>query len=171
MECVADVPSARVEGVSPSRGMGILPMFAVFVRSRDGCDTRGQDARDTRRGTMQAEIIKTFEFDAAHCLEGVPEAHKCRRLHGHSYRVDVHVTGEVDPKVGWVMDFGDLKKIVAPVLEELDHRYLNDLPGLELCTAEMIAKYLFDRLKVGLPKLSAITVWESATARCVYRGQ
>jgi 6-pyruvoyltetrahydropterin/6-carboxytetrahydropterin synthase len=119
---------------------------------------------------MQAELIKTFLFEAAHAVTTAPEGHKCRRLHGHGYRVDVHVSGPTDPARGWVMDFGELKRAVQPVLETLDHRYLNDVPGLEQPTSERIARYIWDRLKPALPGLSAVTVWESDTARCVYRG-
>jgi len=119
---------------------------------------------------MQAELIKTFRFEAAHSLPNVAADHKCRRFHGHSYRVDVHVTGPVDAHSGWVMDFGDIKRAMAPVLEELDHRMLSDIPGLANSTSEMLAAYFWDRLAGALPLLSAITVWESDTSRCVYRG-
>lgn len=119
---------------------------------------------------MQAELIRTFRFEAAHALPNVPAEHKCRRLHGHSYRVDIHVAGPIDPEKGWVMDFGDVKRAVEPVLAELDHRMLSDVPGLENSTSEMIARYLWDRLKPALPLLSAVAVWESENSRCVYRG-
>lgn len=119
---------------------------------------------------MKAELVKTFRFEAAHTLRGAPAGHKCARLHGHSYRVDVHVRGEVDPRTGWVMDFGDIKRIVGPVIDELDHRLLDEVPGLANSTSELLAKYLWDRLRPALPLLSAITVWESDTSRCVYSG-
>jgi len=119
---------------------------------------------------MAFELTKTFRFEAAHSLPNVPEGHKCRRLHGHSYRVDVHVAGEPDAETGWVVDFGDIKQTVAPVLDELDHRCLNDIPGLENSTSERLCKYLWDRIQPKLPGLTAITVWESNTSRCVYRG-
>jgi len=119
---------------------------------------------------MQAELIKTFRFEAAHHLASVPDTHKCRRLHGHSYRVDVHVTGEVDGVSGMVMDFGLIVAAVAPIIEQLDHRLLNDIAGLENSTSERIARYIWDHAKPLLPGLSALTIWESDTARCVYRG-
>jgi 6-pyruvoyltetrahydropterin/6-carboxytetrahydropterin synthase len=119
---------------------------------------------------MAFELTKTFRFEAAHSLPNVPEGHKCRRLHGHSYRVDVHVAGEPDADTGWVVDFGDIKKAVAPVLDELDHRCLNDIPGLENSTSELLCKHLWTRIHPHLPGLSAITVWESDTSRCTYRG-
>ncbi len=120
---------------------------------------------------MHAELIKTFRFEAAHSLPRAPDGHKCRRLHGHGYRVDVHVAGEVDPDTGWLTDFGDLKAIVQPILDTLDHQHLNDVPGLENSTSERLAKYLWDRIQPRLPILSAVTVWESETSRCVYRGR
>jgi len=119
---------------------------------------------------MAFELTKTFRFEAAHSLPNVPETHKCRRLHGHSYRVDVHVAGEPDAETGWVVDFGDIKQAVAPVLDELDHRCLNDIPGLENSTSELLCRYLWTRIQPQLPHLSAITVWESDTSRCTYRG-
>ena len=120
---------------------------------------------------MEAELVKTFEFAAAHSLDKAPRGHKCRNFHGHSYKVDVHVTGPVNPKRGWVIDFGMLKDIVQPVIDSLDHSNLNEVKGLENTTSEMLAKYLWDRIKTALPMLSAITVWESSTSRCIYRGK
>jgi len=119
---------------------------------------------------MEAEVVKTFRFEAAHSLPNAPPGHKCRNLHGHGYRIDVHVTGAVDPRGGWVIDFGEITKVVAPILAELDHRLLNDVPGLANSTAETIARYLFDRISPHLPGLSAVTAWESDTSRAVYRG-
>ena len=119
---------------------------------------------------MQAELIRTFRFDAAHSLPGVSENHKCRRLHGHSYRVDVHVAGRVDPDTGMAMDFGAIRDVVEPILNELDHRLLNEIPGLANSTSENLARYLWDRIAPSMPKLSAVTVWESDASRCVYRG-
>jgi 6-pyruvoyltetrahydropterin/6-carboxytetrahydropterin synthase len=119
---------------------------------------------------MNAEIVKTFRFEAAHLLVRAPAGHKCRQLHGHSYRVDVHVAGPVDPQSGWVMDFGDIVTAAEPILRRLDHHSLNEVPGLENPTSEVLAKYLWDRLRPALPGLSAVAVWESDTSLCVYRG-
>ncbi|RPI62471.1 MAG: 6-carboxytetrahydropterin synthase, partial [Planctomycetaceae bacterium] len=93
------------------------------------------------------------------------------QLHGHSYRVDVHITGTVDPRTGWVIDFGVIKHAVEPIISQLDHRCLNEIPGLENSTSEMLCKYLWDRLKPELDDLSAVTIWESSTARCTYQGE
>ncbi len=119
---------------------------------------------------MKAELIKTFRFEAAHSLEKLPEGHRCRRIHGHSYRLDVHVSGEVDAQSGMVIDFHDIQKVVKPLVEQLDHRLLNDVPGLENSTSELICKFLWDRLRPSLPQLSGLTLWESDTSRCVFRG-
>ena len=119
---------------------------------------------------MQAEVIKTFRFEAAHSLPNAPDGHKCRRLHGHNYRIDIHVTGPVDPQTGWVIDFGEIKRIVDPLLGELDHRCLNDIPALSNSTSEQIAGYLWDRIAPAMAGLSAVAVWESDTSRCIYRG-
>ncbi len=120
---------------------------------------------------MEAELVKTFRFEAAHKLPNAPEGHKCRRMHGHNYRVDVHVTGQVDPHAGWVMDFGQVKSIVLGVLDTLDHQVLNDLPGLANCTSELLAKYIWDHVAPALAGLTAIVVWESDDSRCIYRGR
>jgi 6-pyruvoyltetrahydropterin/6-carboxytetrahydropterin synthase len=81
------------------------------------------------------------------------------------------VQGEVDPEIGWLMDFGDLKTAVQPIIDSLDHQNLNELPGLENSTAELLAKYIWDRIQPNLPLLSAVAVWESDSAQCIYRGE
>lgn len=116
------------------------------------------------------EIIKSFRFEAAHYLPNLPETHKCRRMHGHSFRFDVHVEGPLDPEFGWVMDFGDISRAVQPIVEELDHYLLNEIPGLENPTSELIAVWIWNRLKPELSGLSRIVVYETCTARCEYRG-
>ncbi len=116
------------------------------------------------------EIFKEFTFEAAHRLPNLPPGHKCSRLHGHSFRVRVCVSGPVDELTGWVMDFGDIKARCKPVIDELDHRYLNEIPGLENPTSERIAEWLWQRLYPVLPELSAIEVRETCTAGCRYTG-
>ncbi|MGW4520188.1 6-carboxytetrahydropterin synthase QueD [Amycolatopsis sp. NPDC004378] len=117
------------------------------------------------------EIFREFTFEAAHRLPEVPEGHKCARLHGHSYRVTVHVEGSVDPLAGWVMDFGDVKAAFKPVEEQLDHQYLNEIEGLENPTSENLAVWIWDRLAPRLPEVSAVTVRETCTSGCTYRGR
>jgi 6-pyruvoyltetrahydropterin/6-carboxytetrahydropterin synthase len=118
-----------------------------------------------------AEIFKEFTFEAAHRLPFVPEDHKCARLHGHSFRVEAHVAGEVRPETGWVMDFGDIKSAFKPLLEQLDHHYLNEIEGLENPTSEVLARWIWERLEDRLPELSRIVVRETCTSGCVYVGR
>mgnify|MGYP003348383528 CR=1 FL=1 len=121
---------------------------------------------------MKMELRKSFQFEAAHLLPLLPEAHKCRRLHGHSFSVEVVVAGECDPKLGWLVDFGEIAAKVEPVLkQELDHRVLNDVPGLENPTSEVLAVWLWNRLGPIVPHLAAITVHETTTSRVTYRGE
>lgn len=117
------------------------------------------------------ELTKEFHFEAAHSLPHVPAGHKCARLHGHSFRVEVTVRGAVDSHTGWLMDFGDLKKFFAPLEEQLDHRFLNEVPGLENSTSENIARWIWVRLKPQLAILHAVTVHETCTSKCVYWGE
>ena len=116
-------------------------------------------------------IFKELTFEAAHLLPNVPEGHMCRRLHGHSYVIQIYVSGDIDPKVGWVMDFGDLKEAARPVIDQLDHHYLNDIPGLENPTSEVLARWLWNRLRPLIPKLSKLVVKETPTSGCIYQGE
>ncbi len=116
------------------------------------------------------DIFKVFGFEAAHRLPHVPEGHKCGRLHGHSYRVEVHISGEPDPRLGWIQDFSELKARVKPVIARLDHYYLNEIPGLENPTSENLARWLWQALQPALPGLSKIVIQETCTSGCVYHG-
>lgn len=121
---------------------------------------------------MRVELSKEFHFEAAHLLPTVPPGHKCARLHGHTYRIEVSVIGEVDEKTGWVLDFGEIVSVVEPLLlEELDHRTLNEVPGLENPTSELLCAWLWRRLKPALPGLAAVTIHETCASRCTYRGE
>jgi len=117
------------------------------------------------------EVFKIFSFDAAHQLPNAPPQHKCRQLHGHSYRVEIHVQGPPDPETGWVIDFGDIAKAFQPLLEQMDHHNLNQIDDLENPTSENIARWIWRQLKRELPGLSKIVVQENPTCGCVYQGQ
>jgi 6-pyruvoyltetrahydropterin/6-carboxytetrahydropterin synthase len=117
------------------------------------------------------EIFKAFTLESAHRLPNVPADHKCARVHGHSFRIEVHVAGAVDPRLGWVMDFADLKRAFEPLFERLDHRYLNDVPGLENPTSENLARWIWRELQPGLPQLARVVVHETCTSGATYTGE
>lgn len=110
------------------------------------------------------QIFKVFQLEAAHLLPNVPTGHKCARLHGHSFRIEIHVEGEPDPELGWVMDFADLKTAFAPLYDQLDHHYLNDIEGLENPTSEMLSRWIFTRLAPRLAGLDKVVVHETCTS-------
>jgi len=116
------------------------------------------------------EIFKEFTFEAAHHLPHVPPGHPCARVHGHSFTLRVTVRGPIDPKAGWVVDFADVIAAAAPVVAELDHHDLNGISGLENPTTELLARWIWKRLKPGLPGLVRIEIRETATTGCVYDG-
>jgi 6-pyruvoyltetrahydropterin/6-carboxytetrahydropterin synthase len=118
----------------------------------------------------EMEIFKVFHIDAAHRLPNVPDGHKCARVHGHSFRIEVHIRGSVDPKLGWVIDFADMAKAFQPVHDQLDHKYLNDIEGLSNPTSENLAKWVWQRLQPSLPQLTKIVVQESLESGCIYEG-
>ena len=119
---------------------------------------------------MRVTLTHDFELESAHHLPNAPEDHKCRRVHGHNFVIEVHITGEVDPEKGWVVDYADLKEAFDLVHLQLDHRLLNDIEGLENPTSENLARWIWVRLAPKLPGLSEIVVRESRVARCSYRG-
>lgn len=116
------------------------------------------------------QIYKDFSIEAAHRLPNVPEGHKCARLHGHSFQVRIAVEGPVGEQSGWIMDFGEIKAAFAPIYDQLDHHYLNDIEGLENPTSENLAMWIWQQLKPGLPELASITIKETCTRGCIYRG-
>jgi 6-pyruvoyltetrahydropterin/6-carboxytetrahydropterin synthase len=158
-------------------------------RRRDGAPDRSRRGRDEgatyllsgRRGpalsfgmstphSAPMELYKEFTIEAAHRLPNVPAGHKCARLHGHSFRLEIRVRGPLDPTLGWVMDFADIKAAFKPLYDQLDHHYLNDIPGLENPTSEVLAVWIWERLAPALPLLSAVVVRETCTSGCEYRG-
>lgn len=117
------------------------------------------------------EIFKAFTFEAAHRLPNVPPEHKCQRLHGHSFRVELRVRGPVDPRLGWVCDFADIRSAFEPIRQQLDHRYLNEIDGLENPTSENLARWIWRRARRALPGLCEVVVHETCTSGCRYRGE
>jgi 6-pyruvoyltetrahydropterin/6-carboxytetrahydropterin synthase len=122
-------------------------------------------------GSTAVKIFKEFRFEAAHHLPNVPEGHKCARLHGHSFLVKVVVEGAVEEQSGWVMDFAKIADAFKPILEQLDHYYLNEISGLENPTSENLARWIWDKLKPRLDELCTIEIRETCTSGCEYSGE
>ncbi len=118
---------------------------------------------------MRGRITKSFSFDAAHRLTRLPAEHPCSRMHGHTYRITLGLEGEIDPELGWVMDFGEIKAAFTPLLDRLDHCCLNDIEGLENPTAENLARWIAEQLQPVLPLLIDVTVAETPQTQAIYR--
>ena len=119
---------------------------------------------------MSTTIACEVRFESAHRLPRTPSGHKCQRLHGHSFRCEIHVQGTVDAVTGWICDFADVRAAFAPLHAILDHNYLNEIEGLENPTSEILAAWIWQRLKPTLPGLSCVVLHETCTARCIYTG-
>jgi len=120
---------------------------------------------------MRARLTKDFHFEAAHTLPTLPDGHKCRQMHGHTFRLEISVEGIVDESIGWVYDHKRISEAMAPLMDLLDHSYLNDIPGLESPTIERIAGWFWKKLEPSLPGLAEITVFETPTSRCSFKGE
>ncbi len=119
---------------------------------------------------MRTRLERSYRFEAAHFLPKVPAGHKCARMHGHSYQIEIVIEGEVDPQLGWVMDFAEIDEHVQPLVRRLDHQVLNEVDGLANPTSELLAIWWWERLVTTLPGLAEVTVAETVTSRCSYRG-
>jgi 6-pyruvoyltetrahydropterin/6-carboxytetrahydropterin synthase len=119
---------------------------------------------------MKVRLVHDFRFEAAHRLPKVPAGHKCARLHGHSFRVELAVAGPVDEATGWFIDFQELYDAWKPLHDQLDHNYLNEVPGLENPTSEVLARWIWERVKARLEPLVRVTVCETCESRCEYEG-
>ena len=119
---------------------------------------------------MNVRLLKEFRFEAAHRLPHVPTGHKCSRLHGHSFKIELALYGPVNPETGWFIDFGELDNVWQPLHDQLDHNYLNEVKGLENPTSENLAKWLWDEIKPRLAVLERVIVFETCDARCEYEG-
>lgn len=133
-------------------------------------DARPAETTAAHSQRTTTSIFKEFTFEAAHRLPYVPADHKCHRLHGHSFRVEIHVSGEVDPSTGWILDFAEIKAAFEPLYNQLDHNYLNEIPGLDNPTSENLAAWIWKRLDLTLPGLSQVVVRETCTSGCIYGG-
>jgi 6-pyruvoyltetrahydropterin/6-carboxytetrahydropterin synthase len=122
-------------------------------------------------GAMNVRLVHEFRFEAAHRLPRLPETHKCFRLHGHSFRVELTIEGPVNPDTGWLLDFGELHTLFKPLHDQLDHHYLNEIPGLENPTSEVLAQWIWQKIKPRLSPLTRVTVFETCDSRCEYEGK
>ncbi len=120
---------------------------------------------------MKATLTKEFRFEAAHTLPSLPEGHKCRNVHGHSFRVTVSIKGDVDPKIGWVYDHKKISHAMTPLIDMLDHSYMNDIEGLESPTIELMAGWFWKKIEDQLPGLCEICIYETPTAWCSFTGE
>ncbi|HDZ74227.1 MAG TPA: 6-carboxytetrahydropterin synthase QueD [Aurantimonas coralicida] len=117
------------------------------------------------------KITQAFTFEAAHRLPHVPQTHRCHRMHGHSYRIELTLEGPVDPRTGFVVDFFDVEEAFTPLLERLDHHTLNEVEGLENPTSENIAVWIYDRMKAALPVTASVKVFETPQCWAEYDGR
>jgi 6-pyruvoyltetrahydropterin/6-carboxytetrahydropterin synthase len=120
---------------------------------------------------MRTRLERSYRFEAAHFLPKVPAGHKCSRMHGHSYTIEIVIEGEIDPERGWVMDFAAIDEHVVPLVRQLDHQVLNEIEGLANPTSELLAVWWWGKLAPALTHLVEVVVSETATSRCIYRGQ
>lgn len=120
---------------------------------------------------MKARLTKDFHFEAAQTLPRVPEGHKCRQMHGHSFKIEISIEGEVDPNTGWIYDHARIADAMRPLIDTLDHAYLNEIDGLDNPTIENMAAWFWNKLAPQCPGLCEIVVHETPTARCIYRGE
>jgi 6-pyruvoyltetrahydropterin/6-carboxytetrahydropterin synthase len=116
------------------------------------------------------EIYKEFSIEAAHVLPNVPDGHKCKSLHGHSFKIQIHIDGAIDPELGWVVDFAHITAVFEPIFQQLDHHYLNEIEGLENPTSENLARWIWQRLSPRLSQLKKIVIKETCASGCIYRG-
>ena len=119
---------------------------------------------------MRTRLERSYRFEAAHFLPKVPAGHKCARMHGHSYAIEIVIEGEIDAERGWVMDFAEIDEGVTPLVRQLDHQVLNEVDALANPTSELLAVWLWGKLAPRLPALVEVVVSETPTSRCIYRG-
>jgi 6-pyruvoyltetrahydropterin/6-carboxytetrahydropterin synthase len=119
---------------------------------------------------LLVELKKIYAFEAAHHLPRVPAGHKCSRMHGHSYRVEVGLRGPVDPTTGWMVDFALIDDAWVHLFRQFDHHTLNDIAGLDNPTCENLCAFIWNAMAAKVPHLAAVTVWETADSCCTLRG-
>jgi 6-pyruvoyltetrahydropterin/6-carboxytetrahydropterin synthase len=104
-------------------------------------------------------VSQSTFFDAAHTLRREIDAEGSKRIHGHTYRIEVSVQGQPDPTTGMVIDLGFLRQRLSGVREQLDHHLLDEVSGLGIPTLENIAAFIANSMDNLRPPLSSVRVW------------
>lgn len=121
-------------------------------------------------GTGLFELIQTVRFESARRLPKVPDGHPCKNLYGLAFYLDIHVEGALNQETGWVFDFAEIDTAMKPLRDQIDHHYLNDVPGLENPTSEVLVAWIWSHLKPNVPGLVQLVLRENDVSRVIYRG-
>ena len=117
---------------------------------------------------MNFELKQHFQIESARFLPHLSKDHPCSRLHGHSFKIILTLQGPLDAKIGWVMDYNDITRIMKPLLDQIDHRTLNEVPGLDNPTSEHLARWIYDQALSSLPLLKQVAILETPMTECRY---
>jgi 6-pyruvoyltetrahydropterin/6-carboxytetrahydropterin synthase len=117
---------------------------------------------------MKYELKQHFHIESARFLPYLPKNHPCSNMHGHSFKIILSLKGDLDPKIGWVIDYHEISKVMSPLLQQLDHKVLNEIEGLENPTSELLAKWIFEKVSALIPILQKVSVMETSSTECSY---
>jgi 6-pyruvoyltetrahydropterin/6-carboxytetrahydropterin synthase len=117
---------------------------------------------------MKYELKQHFQIESARFLPKLPKTHPCSQVHGHSFKIVLTLVGDLNPEIGWVMDYHEITKIMTPLLTQLDHKLLNEVSGLENPTSELLAKWIYEKAGSQIPLLKRVSVMETPTTECSY---
>jgi len=117
---------------------------------------------------MKYELKQHFHVESARFLTNLPKNHPCSNMHGHSFKIILTLIGDLHPKIGWVMDYHEISKVMAPILQQIDHKVLNEVAGLENPTSELLAKWIYEKALIQIPLLKAVTIMETTSTECTY---
>lgn len=117
---------------------------------------------------MSFELKQHFRIESARYLTGLEPSHPCSKMHGHSFKITLSIIGDLDPQKGWVIDYHEITKVMKPLLDQLDHKVLNEVSGLENPTSELLAKWIYRKTKSHIPGLKSVNVSETDSTECIY---